>query len=93
MQTLLEEQSSAAADEEPSGVDEKQTKGQKDLNWGAAKEDKRRDQQRSCRLAREVEEGLELTTVETRELAIESEVVVVTDLEIYDPEGGELVPT
>jgi hypothetical protein len=41
---LLEEQSSAAVDEEPSDADDQQTEGQKDLNWGAVEEDKRRDQ-------------------------------------------------
>jgi hypothetical protein len=34
----------AAADEEPSDADDQQTEGQKDLNWGAVEEDKRRDQ-------------------------------------------------
>jgi hypothetical protein len=43
---LLEEQSLVAEDEEPSDVDEQQTEGQKDLNWGAAEEDKMRDQQK-----------------------------------------------
>ena len=49
-QTLLKEQSSAAANEESSDADEQQTEGQKDLNWRAAEEAKRRDQHKVAEL-------------------------------------------
>ena len=49
--TLLEKQSSAAEDEEPSDADEQQAERQKDLNWGAIEEDTMRDHKRlqTCR--------------------------------------------